>query len=187
MKICSRHSSASHLNPDYCKVSFLHSDQHGFVTIPKRPVCPPVKGHTNYSIFTHVAKYNSTIFSTCMVFWIVLLYSCLVTLFSFKGMIHVTRAYLNFTVRNPCLVLKTYHQHCVNTHHQDPKARDKDNTIVGVAPFNILHKDIYYGSTSGLAWPEDTLNYTNSAMQNNHRAGLTLVTVILWTYVYIQY
>lgn len=90
-------------------------------------------------------------------------------------------------MRNPCLVLKTYHQHCVNTHHQDPKARDKDNTIVGVAPFNILHKDIYYGSTSGLAWPEDTLNYTNSAMQNNHRAGLTLVTVILWTYVYIQY
>ena len=39
-KICSRHSSASHLNSKFCKVSILHS-YHGFVMIPKRPVCPP--------------------------------------------------------------------------------------------------------------------------------------------------
>ena len=39
-KICSRHSSPSHLNPKFCKVSFLHTYQCAFVTLPKRPVCP---------------------------------------------------------------------------------------------------------------------------------------------------
>ena len=47
---CSCHSSASHfepdLNPNFAKFHFFTVYWHGFVTIPKRPICPPLSNST---------------------------------------------------------------------------------------------------------------------------------------------
>ena len=45
----SHQSSPSNLNPKFCEVSFLHTQQCAFVTLPKRSVCPPTMFVSLYS------------------------------------------------------------------------------------------------------------------------------------------